>query len=93
MMSRKSWYTTIVREKTPVTEEQFISDYEQIKEDINFLWNMFLPNKGYVEVPGGSVLTAPIEVDLIEVLSEDNAWAREHNMSERLKLFLRLKER
>jgi hypothetical protein len=91
MEYRKNWYYIIVREKRPITEEQFIENYDDIKRDINFLWNMFIPNKGYIPVPGGSILTAPIEVDLLEVLSEQNTWARYEKLSAQLQLFLKLR--
>jgi hypothetical protein len=91
MEYRTNWYHTIVREKRPITEDQFIENYDDIKKDVNFLWNMFAPNKGYKPVPGGSILTAPIEVDLLELMREQNEWARCDKLSAQLQLFLKLR--
>jgi len=77
-----------------ITEDMLIEDYDKVKYELNTKsWIEYFDSSIIQLTNNTSAMYAPKEKDPIEVISRYCDWAREENWSDRLRLFMRLKDK
>lgn len=77
-----------------ITEDMIIDDYDAVKSDLNSKVWISNFDEYLVQLSNStSMLTAPQEKDPVAEIGKYCDWAKEENWSDRLRLFMRLKDK